>query len=126
MRVRHVSLPKLLRRCVAEGERRAAEACLRRVPMSDEKPIGALINALSLRKASDQGIGEVSTKASTAVVPLRRETPPSPVQRELFADTSWFPVLRGLIQSGATAELGPYAIAAYIAMKANADFRTGR
>ncbi|WP_169729305.1 helix-turn-helix domain-containing protein [Solimonas soli] len=50
-----------------------------------------------------------------------------PVQGELFkADAAWFPVLRALIRTGAMARLGPYGIAAYLAIKAEANLKTGK
>lgn len=48
-------------------------------------------------------------------------------QGDLFsADATWFPVLRALFQAGTMARLGPYAIAAYLAIKARANLGTGK
>lgn len=59
---------------------------------------------------------------------LPQQTAPSPpVQRDLFrVETRWVPILRVLAQSGILARLGPFGIAAYVALKSSADLYTGQ
>ncbi|MDY7579291.1 helix-turn-helix domain-containing protein [Herbaspirillum sp. RTI4] len=48
-------------------------------------------------------------------------------QRELFqADTTWFHVLRSMIETGDIARMGAYAVTVYLVIKSHANFKTGR
>ena len=47
-------------------------------------------------------------------------------QQELFqAQTTWFHVLKSMIDNGDIAKLGPYATTVYLVIKAHTNFSTG-
>jgi DNA-binding transcriptional regulator YhcF (GntR family) len=49
----------------------------------------------------------------------------TPVQSEMFADSSWIHIFRSMFSAGAVAKLGPYAFTTLVAIKVHTNFKTG-
>ena len=54
-------------------------------------------------------------------------TAPKAPQQELFkAETAWFHIFKTMIDNGAVARMGPYAVTVYLVIKSHTNFATGR